>query len=159
MVHKKITTIMELDNINKKIIRILTRNAKTPYKDISEELGVSESTVRKRINNLVESGVIEKFTIEINPKFAKQNITAFITIVPVDGRLNDLIELVSSQTFCSEIFLLNGRMGLLMIAGAENAEELDTLLETYRLNPDIKEVEAGISLRNIKTGNCVTKLV
>ncbi|MHA1727594.1 MAG: Lrp/AsnC family transcriptional regulator [Promethearchaeota archaeon] len=159
MVHKKINSINELDNINRKILRILTKDAKASYKIISDELGVSESTIRKRINNLVNSRIIENFTININPKFSKQNITAFITIVPTDGSLNYIVDLLSKQTYCSEIFLLNGRMGLLMIAGVDTAQELDALLETYRINPDIKEVTAGISLRNIKTGNCVAKII
>ncbi len=158
MPHKKITNITELDIVNKKIINVLKKDAKTPYKQIADELEISESTVRKRINTLVESNVIEKFTIDINPEYAKQNITAFITLIPNEGKQNDLIEYIIKQSYCSEVFVLNGKMGILMIAGTENGQELDALLETYRIHPDIKEVISGISLRNIKTGNCVAKL-
>jgi DNA-binding Lrp family transcriptional regulator len=158
MVHKKISSFTELDTVNKRIIRLLRNDAKKPYKDIAHELGVSESTVRKRVNNLLSSGVIEKFTIDISPQFVKQNITAFITIIPRAGEIENLIDLLSVQSYCSEIFVLNGRMGLLMIVGTENAEELNALLEAFRVDPSIQEVTAGISLRNIKTGNCVAKL-
>ena len=158
MVHKKISSYTELDTVNKRIIRLLRKDAKRPYKDISHELGVSESTVRKRVNNLLNSGVIEKFTIDTSPQFVKQNITAFITIITRTGEIEKLIDLLTGQSYCSEIFVLNGRMGLLMIVGTENAEELNTLLEGFRVHPAIQEVTAGISLRNIKTGNCVAKL-
>ncbi|MBD3352346.1 MAG: winged helix-turn-helix transcriptional regulator [Candidatus Lokiarchaeota archaeon] len=158
MPHKKITSIADIDIINKKIIRMLKEDSKRSYKSIAEELDLSESTVRKRVNNLVDSGVITKFTIEVNPEYTKQNLTAFITIVPKDGKMNDLIDLVRNATHCSEVFCLNGKLGLLMITGAENANELDALAETYRIHPYIKEVTVGISLRNIKTGNCVARL-
>jgi hypothetical protein len=49
-------------------------------------------------------------------------------------------------------------MGLLIIVANESPKELDALLETYRAHPDISEVDAGIILRNIKTGNCVANL-
>jgi DNA-binding Lrp family transcriptional regulator len=158
MVHKKIVDLLEIDNINKKIIRILKNNSKKPYIEISRELNLSESTVRKRVSNLFESGVIEKFTIELNPQFLKQNITSFIKVIPKKGRLNDLIDTISNQSYCSEIFLLDGNMGLLIIVANESPKELDALLETYRAHPDISEVDAGIILRNIKTGNCVANL-
>ena len=158
MVHKKIENLLEVDDINKKIIRILKQNGKKPYIEISRELNLSESTVRKRVSNMFDSGVIDKFTIELNPQFMKQNITSFIKVIPNKGRLNNLIETISNQSYCSEIFLLDGNMGLLIIVATENPKELDALLETYRAHPDISEVDAGIILRNIKTGNCVANL-
>ena len=158
MVHKKILSFLEIDDINRKIIRILKNNSKKPNIEISRELGISESTVRKRVSNLFNSGVIDKFTIELNKAFMKQNITSFIKIVPRKGSLNGLIETISNQPYCSEIFLLDGNMGLLIIVANENLKELDVLLETYRAHPDISEVDAGIILRNIKTRNCVANL-
>lgn len=136
----------------------LKQDAKRTYSDIAELLDLSPSTVRKRVNNLVESGVIKRFTIEINPEFAKQNITAFITLIPEEGSMRKIIELVRHQTFCSQVFCLNGKCGLLVITATESAEELDAVVETYRMNPEIKDVTVGISLRNIKTGTCVANL-
>jgi Lrp/AsnC family transcriptional regulator of lysine biosynthesis len=158
MVHKKIVDLLEIDEINRAIIRILKKNGKKPYIDIARELQISESTVRKRVSNLLKSGVIDKFTIELNPGFMKQNITSFIKILPRKGHLNNLLKTISNQSYCSQIFLLDGNMGLLIIVAVENPNELDALLETYRAHPEILEVDAGIILRNIKTGNCVANL-
>lgn len=158
MPHKKIMSLNELDVINKKILGILKQDSKKSYKEIADELEISESTVRKRINNLIESNVIERFTIDINPEFTKQNLIAFITIIPKEGKMNELLNLVKNATHCSEVFCLSGKLGLLMITGASDAAELDALAETYRMNPDIKDVIVGISLRSISTGNCIAKL-
>lgn len=72
--------------------------------------------------------------------------------------MNELLTLVKNATHCSEVFCLSGKLGLLMITGASDAAELDALAETYRMNPDIKDVIVGISLRSISTGNCIAKL-
>lgn len=158
MPHKKITSPAEVDMVNKKIISILKTDSRQSCKEIADKLSLSESTVRKRIKNLVDSDVIERFTIEINPEFTKNNLTAFITIIPKDGKMNNLISLVRNATHCSEVFCLSGKLGLLMITGAEDVNELDALAETYRMNPDIKEVIVGISLHTISTGDCIAKL-
>ncbi|MHA1338587.1 MAG: Lrp/AsnC family transcriptional regulator [Promethearchaeota archaeon] len=158
MPHKRIKGPSELDEINRKILAILKKNARKPYKDIAEMLGVSESTVRKRVKILVESGVIKRFTIDINPMFPRQNITAFITLVPKEGKMNEVIQMVKNATHCSEAFCLSGKMGILMITGAENISEIDALVESYRVYPYIEEVTVGISLKNISTGDCIVKL-
>ncbi|MFQ6076767.1 MAG: winged helix-turn-helix transcriptional regulator [Candidatus Bathyarchaeia archaeon] len=53
-----------MDEIDKRILDILRRNARSSYTAISKELNLSEGTIRKRVKNLVESGVIRRFTIE-----------------------------------------------------------------------------------------------
>jgi len=54
-----------LDEMDRKIIEILIKDARTPYTDIAKKLRVSEATIRKRVSKLVKSGVIKRFTVEI----------------------------------------------------------------------------------------------
>ncbi len=54
-----------LDDLDKRIIEILVKDARTPYTDIAKELGISEATVRKRVSKLIKGGIIKRFTIEI----------------------------------------------------------------------------------------------
>ena len=51
--------------MDRKILEILVKDARTPYTDIAKRLGVSEATVRKRVSKLVKSGVIKRFTVEM----------------------------------------------------------------------------------------------
>jgi len=54
-----------LDEKDKCILEMLIADSRRPYREIAEEVGLSESTVRKRVIKLQEEGVIEKFTIKI----------------------------------------------------------------------------------------------
>lgn len=45
-------------------MEILRRDSRSSYTSISKELNLSEGTIRNRVKNLVESGVIQRFTIE-----------------------------------------------------------------------------------------------
>ena len=56
-----------LDETDSAILNILTENARTPFLEMSKKLRVSESTIRKRINNLEKSGIIKKYSALIDP--------------------------------------------------------------------------------------------
>ena len=58
---------MMIDDTDKEILGILTNNARTPFLNIAKQLRVSESTIRKRVNNLENKGVIKKYTVLIEP--------------------------------------------------------------------------------------------
>ena len=57
-----------MDEKDLKIIEILEKNARTPYTEIASRLGISEGTVRNRIEKLEREGVIVRYTIEVDPK-------------------------------------------------------------------------------------------
>jgi len=52
-----------MDDIDRRILDTLRRDARTPYTEIADDIGVSEGTVRNRVDSLVDAGVIERFTV------------------------------------------------------------------------------------------------
>ncbi|MHA1105061.1 MAG: Lrp/AsnC family transcriptional regulator [Promethearchaeota archaeon] len=54
-----------MDEKDKRILEMLIEDSRRPYREVADDVGLSESTVRKRVLKLQEEGVIEKFTIKI----------------------------------------------------------------------------------------------
>ncbi len=52
-----------MDDLDREILSILRRDARTPYTEIADRVGTSEGTVRNRVERLVDDGVIERFTV------------------------------------------------------------------------------------------------
>ena len=65
----------KIDETDKKLISILMENSRKSFKDIAKELGMSVITVRKRVQKLVDEGIIKKFTITLNPELFENRIT------------------------------------------------------------------------------------
>ena len=57
---------MKLDETDKRILELLTINGRMSYVDIGKELGLSRVAIRERVNQLIEKGIIEKFSVVIN---------------------------------------------------------------------------------------------
>ncbi|MEM2701288.1 MAG: AsnC family transcriptional regulator, partial [Nitrososphaerota archaeon] len=69
-----------LDDIDRKILELLSQDARTSYKQMGEAVGLSEGAVRKRVKRLVEQGVIKRFTVVIDDK----SVIKALTMINVD---------------------------------------------------------------------------
>jgi len=56
--------MFNIDDVDKKILTILKNESRRSFVDIGKDVNLSEPAVRRRIKNLVEKGVIKRFTIE-----------------------------------------------------------------------------------------------
>ncbi len=57
-----------MDEKDTRILEMLLENARISYTEIANRLNISEGTVRKRIEKLEKDGVIQRYTIEVDPK-------------------------------------------------------------------------------------------
>lgn len=87
--------MLSLDEMDKKIIKMLEEDGRKPFTEIAEKLRVSESTVRKRVQALQAKGVIKKFTVKVDP--SRLGIKT-IAIVGVDVDPTKLLEV--AQKLC-----------------------------------------------------------
>ena len=61
---------MYKDKIDEKIINFLKEDSRESFVDIGKKLKLSESAVRRRVKNLVDSKTIKKFTVELGEENA-----------------------------------------------------------------------------------------
>lgn len=71
---------MSFDEIDLKIINTLKENSKLTFKEIGEIVHMTGQAVGTRVNKLIDEGVIEKFTIDINKEKLGVISTSFIKI-------------------------------------------------------------------------------
>lgn len=72
--------IFELDEVDKQILAILMKNAKTPYTDIAKQIPVSSGTVHVRMAKLEEAGIVTGATLTIDYAKLGYDISAFLGI-------------------------------------------------------------------------------
>ena len=71
---------IEIDGIDKTILRALMRDARTPILTIAKEVGVSGAAIHQRLRKLELSGIISGSKFVINPKVLGYTTMAFIGI-------------------------------------------------------------------------------
>ena len=71
---------IHLDEIDKRILKFLKEDAKISLQDIADEVGKTENTIRRRIKNLEDKGIISGYTIKIALPKKKSKIKTFLRI-------------------------------------------------------------------------------
>ena len=141
-----------LDEKDKRILEMLIEDSRRPYREIADEVDLSESTVRKRVIRLQEGGIIEKFTIKICRE-EERCIYAFITIIPKnESEIKELLRETQILPQCEEVYFLAGQCGVLIKVNVPEINELDALIESFRGRSDVKNVErVCVVLKPIKS--------
>jgi Lrp/AsnC family transcriptional regulator for asnA, asnC and gidA len=124
--HNEMDILMDrknIDNIDWKIIRILSRNARTPASDISQALAIPESTVRFRINRLTKNNVI-KLTAVSNPVSFGYNVWVNIHIEADIYNLNDVIKTLNSNKNLYFVGMTSGEYNIIVTGLFESNDDL-----------------------------------
>ena len=74
-----------LDATDKKILRFLIKNARTPFLEIARECGISGAAIHQRIRKLEDMGIIQGSRLVVAPKSLGFDVCALISI-----RVNDI---------------------------------------------------------------------
>ncbi|MCX7547016.1 Lrp/AsnC ligand binding domain-containing protein [Xanthomarina sp. F1114] len=77
---KVVNQNIEIDGIDKAILRALMNDARTPILEIARQVGISGAAIHQRLRKLEKSGIISGSKFVINPKVLGYTTMAFIGI-------------------------------------------------------------------------------
>ncbi|MHA1649731.1 MAG: Lrp/AsnC family transcriptional regulator [Candidatus Helarchaeota archaeon] len=146
---------LKIDEKNKLILEVLKRDGRASFADIAKKLDMNESTVRKRVNKMIDDGIIDHFTVVLNPNVSGKTIISFLTVIPASHyKINELSNEVIQIPEVIEAFYMSGKCGLLLKVHVSSLTELDLLLEKMREIHGIGEIESCIVIRQLKSYTC-----
>jgi len=138
---------MYKDQTDEKIIGFLRNDSRQSFVDIGKKLKLSESAVRRRVKNLVDSGAIRKFTVEIGDA----NATSAIVLISVESSIDT--SKVSSKLTKLEgvktIYEITGQYDITVIISAPNITEINQCIDSLRKIPGVSDTNTVIILRTI----------
>lgn len=119
-----------MDEVDRKILFILEKNSRTPYLKIAKKIGMSEGTVRRRVNRLIRNGSIRRFTIITAPM---QKLRAFVLVdtvpkVPVP----EVSEKIQQVVRVKEVYEVSGEYNILAFVEGENIKEINNTVDEIR---------------------------
>lgn len=86
---------MEIDDIDRNILAILSEDARISLKDLAGRVGLSSPSVSERLRRLEERGVIRGFTVDIDPVALGYTLQAIVRIRPLPGKLHIVQALIA----------------------------------------------------------------
>ncbi len=135
------------DRVDEKIIDYLKENSRESFVDIGKKLKLSESAVRRRVKNLVDSRTIKRFTLELG----EDNVTSAIVLVSVDSATDTskvsmkLAKLEGVKT----VYEITGQYDITTIISASNISEINNSIDALRKISGVIDTNTVIILRKI----------
>ena len=139
-----------LDEIDRKILGFLIKNARMPFLEIARECGVSGAAIHQRVKKLELNGVITVSRLLVKPQALGLNVCAYISVTLSEA--NKYPEVIAAFRAIPEIVechFVTGRYSLLVkLYCYDNDHLMDILLNTIQKIPYVQSTETQISLDN-----------
>ncbi|MBR6283486.1 MAG: Lrp/AsnC ligand binding domain-containing protein [Muribaculaceae bacterium] len=137
-----------IDNLDRKILDIIMKNARIASKDVAMECGVSRAAVHQRIQRMIDMHVITGSGYNVNPKVLGYSTCTYIGIQLEKGSLyRDVIPELEKISEVVECHFTTGRFTMLIKLYARDNQHLMELLNDRVQNiPGVMATETLISL-------------
>ena len=138
----------KIDNLDKKILSILSKNARIPFKDVAAECGVSRAAIHQRVQHLIENGVIMGSGFDVNPKSLGYSTCTYVGITLERGSMyKDVVDCLRQIPEVVECHFTTGPYTMLVKLYARENEQLMQLLNgRLQSIPGVVATETLISL-------------
>jgi len=124
-----------MDELDREILSILRRDARTPYTEIADQVGTSEGTVRNRVDRLVDDGIIERFTVATRTGNVKSMIEVGVDVNVDTEAVTDHIAEWPAVDF---VWQVSGEEDIVVVVDAADTGEVNDLITKAR---DLDEVQ------------------
>ncbi|MBB4183671.1 MULTISPECIES: Lrp/AsnC family transcriptional regulator [Sinorhizobium] len=118
-----------LDDVDCRILEILAANARVSLKELAQEAGLSSPSAADRLRKLEERGVINGFTVSVNPARLGYPLQAVVRVRPMPGMLHIVEKLIQETPEIVECDKITGDDCFIAKMLVRDMEELDTILD------------------------------
>jgi len=135
------------DKNDEKIVEFLRNNSRESFVDIGKNLKLSESAVRRRVKNLVSSGTIKKFTVEVG----EGNTTSAFVLISVESSIDTskVSSKITKIQGVKTVYEITGQYDITVVIRASNITEINECIDALRKIPGVTDTNSVIILRTI----------
>jgi DNA-binding Lrp family transcriptional regulator len=137
-----------VDETDEKIIRILQADSRKAFVEIANEIGLSESAVRRRVKNLLDRMIIKRFTIELGAS----DKTSAITLISVASTADT--SAVSNQLMnlngVKVVYEITGQYDIAAIIAAPAITDINKCIDDIRKIEGVSDTDTVIILKTMR---------
>ncbi len=141
--------MVNLDAKDRQLVALLKQNSRASVTVLAAELGVSRATLQNRMERLVTSGVISRFTIDL-ASAGDDDLIRAIMMIEIEGalekgitsRLRRIPEITNS-------YATNGKWDLVVVIETTSLGQFDRILREIRQIRGVRNSDTSILLTSV----------
>lgn len=142
-----------LDEMDRKILRILQHRGRISNADLAEEVHLSPSACHRRVQQLEQDGYVSEYVALLNPRKLNLPTTVFVEIklsAQADEVLDSFEKAVSRVPAILECHLMAGTADYILKIVAEDTEDFARIHRQYLTRlPGVMQMQSSFALRTV----------
>ncbi|MDD5502348.1 MAG: Lrp/AsnC family transcriptional regulator [Candidatus Thermoplasmatota archaeon] len=118
-----------MDDLDRKIVNILNRDARKSLREISEEMDVSVTTVANRVAKLEREGIIQQYIPVIDSEKLGYDLTALIGLKIAHNALIEVQSALANDKRVFGVYDVTGEWDSIIIARFKGRKDLDNFIK------------------------------
>ncbi len=138
------------DELDKKIIQALNRNARKSFREIAKEVGTSVTAVIHRIKKFEETGAIKGYIPVVDQEYFGFSMSAIIALRISRGKLLDIQQKIAEDPRIAAVYDVTGDWDSLIIGYFRDRHDLNDFIKDLLLLENVDRSVTHIVLNVIK---------
>jgi Lrp/AsnC family transcriptional regulator for asnA, asnC and gidA len=138
----------QIDSLDKKILSILTKNARVPFLEVARACNISGAAVHQRVQRLIKLGIINGSQFNVDPKMLGFKTCAFVGIFLDNAALfNSVSEKLIKIPEITQCHYITGQWAMFVEVYSRDNEHLRIILaDKIQSITGVSRTETFISL-------------
>ncbi|MFB0990289.1 MAG: Lrp/AsnC family transcriptional regulator [Porticoccaceae bacterium] len=132
------------------LINLLKENSRRSVSDLAKNLGLSRATVQQGIVRLERKGIIQGYTVKINPHYQQQQVSAYIMISIISQKTPDIVRQIQKHPQLDMLCTISGQYDLMAMVTESTTEALDRAIDSIAALDGVEKTLSHIVLSRKK---------
>lgn len=143
-----------LDDVDRRILTVLHRDARISNNALAEEAGIAASTCHGRVRRLQDLGVIRGFYTDIDPAAIGLNLQAMISVSlhsNARGRISSFIQQIRRMPQVMDVYFLAGADDFILHVAARDTDDLRSfVVENLNADADVAGTQTSLIFEHLR---------
>jgi DNA-binding Lrp family transcriptional regulator len=139
-----------IDDLDRRIIRVLNQNARQSFRDVAKEVGTSVTAVINRVKKLEESGFILGYIPLVDPEYFGLNLIAIIALRISKGKLLETQEQIAKNSRAVAVYDITGEWDSLIVGYFKDRQDLNDFIKELLSLENVDRTVTHIVLNVVK---------
>ena len=139
-----------VDETSQKVLEEYLQDSRQSFREVARKIGIASGTVANRIKELEETGIIKKYTTQLDYEKLGYELTAITEIIVSEGMMIEVGNNISEIDNAINVYNVTGDSDILVMAKFKTRQELSDFTKTILKMPHVVRTKTQVVLNTLK---------